>query len=298
MNALRVLKLIFVLSPILAAIVTARRMVKTKTMFSVLLFISCAISSLLFWSTLFFMECYQSQPGYYDDALDEYDHDEYEKIILASELIVVMTFSANIALLLVALFVKRCNIKKAIIGATSFFLVALFAIAIVVSILTGRGIDECFFGVCCGCLYATGMILGCSYKEICVIINIYLESGLCLLSILWVTWITIRRFIRKRSIGSGILMVGGIAYGFVGIALFLWICNHYNMPMNDAFDLCYHELIQLSKDYHTTYNNVNYIIFILLFLLITIGNMVIVKLLKNSVRKERLCNGSVTTDEL
>ena len=135
---------------------------------------------------------------------------------------------------------------------------------------------------CCGWLYAIGLILGYSYKEICVIINIYLESGLCLLSVLWVTWITIRMFTITRSIGSGVLMVGGIAYGVVGIALFLWICNHYYMPMNDAFDLCYHELIQLAKEYHTTYNNVNYVIFILFFLVCTLGSLGISKLIKRT----------------
>lgn len=153
------------------------------------------------------------------------------------------------------------------------FPAVLFTIAIVGSIYTGRDIDECFFGVCCGCLYGIGMLFGCSYKEICVIINIYLESFLCLLSVLWVTWVTIRRFIRRRTIGSGTLMVGGKAYGFIGIALFLWICNHYYMPMNDAFDLCYRELVQLAKEYHTTYNNVNYVIFIIFFLVCILGNM-------------------------
>ena len=163
--------------------------------------------------------------------------------------------------------------KKWIIGATLLFPAVLLTMAGMDSIYTGRNIDECFFGVCCGCLYGLGQILGYSYKEICVIINIYLESGLCLLSVLWVTWITIRKFTKTRSIGSGVLMVGGIAYGFVGIALFLWICNHYYMPMNDTFDLCYHELIQLAKEYHTTYNNVNYVIFIIFFLVCTLGNM-------------------------
>ena len=160
------------------------------------------------------------------------------------------------------------------------FPTVLFTIAIVGSIHTGRDIDECVFGVCCGCLYGLGLIFGYSYKEICVIINIYLESFLCLLSVLWVTWITIRRHIRTKTVENGILMAGGISYGVVGIALFLWICNHYYMPLNDAFDLCCHELIQLSKEYHTTYNNVNYIIFIIFFLVFILGNIGIVKLIK------------------
>jgi hypothetical protein len=44
--------------------------------------------------------------------------------------------------------------------------------------------------------------------------------------------------------------------------------------------MCYHELIQLAVDYHTTYNIVNYVIFILLFLVITIGNTLLVKILQ------------------
>lgn len=173
-----------------------------------------------------------------------------------------------------------CNIKKWFIGAMLLLLAALFSIAIVGSIYTGRCLDERFFGACCGCLYGLGLILGLSYKEICVIVNIYLESALCLLSVFFVTWISIQRFMRTRTVGSGVLMVGGIVYGAVGTALFLWICNHYDMPMNDAFDLCYQELIQLAKEYHTTYNNVNYIIFIIFFLACILGNIGIVKLIK------------------
>ena len=184
-----------------------------------------------------------------------------------------MVLFLNFTLFFVALFAKRCTIKKFFVVTMFLFLVTLFIIAIIANVLTGRSVDECFFGACCGWLYAVGLILGYTYKEICVIINIYLESFLCLLSVLWVTWITIRKFIQTRTIGNGFLMTGGIAYGIAGILLFLWICNHYAMPMNDAFDLCYCELVQLAKEYHTTYNNVNYVIFIIFFLVCTLGNM-------------------------
>ena len=186
--------------------------------------------------------------------------------------------------------------KKFIVAALVAFVVMLFVVAIVGSMKTGRSLDECFFGACCGVLYVTGIALGFTYKEICVIINIYAQSGLCLLSALWVTWAAMQRFLNRKTIGNGLLMATGIIYGSAYIGGFLWVCQHYAMPMNQAFDLCDQELIQLSKDYHISYNNVNYIIFIVLFLLITIGNLLIVKLLKNSVRRERLCNGSVTTD--
>ena len=186
--------------------------------------------------------------------------------------------------------------KKFIIVTLVTFVVMLLAVAVVGSVTTGRSLDECFFGACCGVLYVTGMALGFTYKEICVIINIYAQSGLCLLSALWVTWAAIKRFLSRKTTGNGLLVVTGVIYGSAYTIGFLWVCQHYAMPMNQAFDLCYQELIQLSKDYHISYNNVNYIIFILLFLVMTIGNMLIVKLLKNTVKTERLCNGGVTTD--
>ncbi len=169
--------------------------------------------------------------------------------------------------------------KKFIIITLAVIIVILLVVAIIGSVTTGRSLDECFFGVCCGILYMTGKILGFTYKEICVIVNIYLEAGLCLLSALWVTWTAIKGFIHQKTIGSGFLMSSGIVYGFAYIGGFMWLCQHYAMPMNEAFDLCYRELIQLANDYHTTYNNVNYVIFILLFLVIIIENTLLVKLL-------------------
>ena len=68
--------------------------------------------------------------------------------------------------------------KKFIIVTLVAFVVMLFAIAVVGSVMTGRSLDECFFGACCGVLYVTGTVLGFTYKEICVIINIYAQSGL------------------------------------------------------------------------------------------------------------------------
>lgn len=172
------------------------------------------------------------------------------------------------------------NIKKFIITALAIIIVILLATAIIGSIITDRCLDECFFETCCGTLNMTGEFLGFTYGEICVIVNIYLEAGLCLLSALWVTWTAIKRFAHQKTLGSGLLMATGIVYGLAYIGGYMWLCLHYAMPMNDAFDLCYRELTQLAIDYHTTYNNVNYTIFILLFFVIIIGNILLIKLLE------------------
>ena len=170
--------------------------------------------------------------------------------------------------------------KKFIIIALAIIIALLLVAAIIGSIITGRSLDDCFFGACCGILYLTGRFLGFTYKEICVIVNIYMEAGLCLLSALWVTWATIKCFTHRKTIGNGLIMTAGGFYGIVYIGGFMWLCQHYAMPMNDAFDLCYNELKKKKKNYNTTYNYVNYVIFILLFLVITIGNILLVKLIQ------------------
>jgi hypothetical protein len=172
-------------------------------------------------------------------------------------------------------------VKKVILIILGLFLAILIFIAVITSFVTNKGLDECFFGVCCTFLYIIGNNIGLSYKEICVISNIYIESGICLISGVWVTWTAIKRFLFNKTITNSVLMSFLIIYGMAYMVGELWICWHYNMPMDDAFDLCFHELCHLATKYNTTYNNVNYVIFIILFLVITIGNVLIVKLLDN-----------------
>lgn len=179
---------------------------------------------------------------------------------------------------------KRNKIIGVLICLLALFLIMLVAVAIIASHKTGRSFDECFFGACCGSLYVLGLAFGLTYKEICVIVNIYLEAALCVLSAFWVTWTCINSFCSSKTWGRMLLMLAGIAYGLLYFVAFLWICNHYAMPLNDAFDLCYRELIALSKAYHTTYNNVNYVVFILFFLVGTLGNIAIATLIKKLTR--------------
>jgi len=278
MNNLGIFILIAGLSPIPTLYVAMRRMLKKKTVFSILLFAICAITSVLEWMALAFGSISLSLPYIVDDVAKNLD-----MALLLNGLYCAAIVSVNVFLLLVALFAKRDNMRTFTVCMLFLFVIALLVIAIIGSAVTGRSIDECFFGACCGWLYVIGLILGFTYKEICVIVNIYLEAGICLLSILWVAWLTVKRYTRFRTVGSGVLMVAGILYGLAGLATFILICNHYAMPMNDAFDLCYRELVQLAKDYHTTYNNVNYAIFIMLFLVCTLGNLMVAKVISNTL---------------
>ena len=161
---------------------------------------------------------------------------------------------------------------------SAFFLAfILFCIVVSVtgSIVTGKPVTELFFGMCCASLGAVGAAWGLDYKEICVVVNIYVQSGICLLSALWLSRVLVLLYIRKKCFSRFLLMAAGICIGVAYLLGFIWACRHYAMPLADAYNLCVHELIMLTKEYGTTYYNVNYAIFIILFLILTIGNIAI-----------------------
>ena len=183
-------------------------------------------------------------------------------------------------------FIEKQYVWKWILGAFVLFLLVIMLLGIAISMATGCSFDQGFFAACCGVMEAGGVAWGLTYKEICVIGNIYMEAGICLLSALWLTWATIKVFRQSRTVSSGLLMSASIAYGMIYLVGFWLICSHYAMPLEKAFDLCYHELTVLASDWHTTYNNVNYLIFILLFLVLTLGNILVAScLLRISYKK-------------
>ena len=171
--------------------------------------------------------------------------------------------------------IDKQHVWKWIMGAFALFLLVIMMMGIAISMATGCSINQGFFAACCGVMGAGGVAWGLTYKEICVIGNIYMEAGICLLSALWFSWSTIKIFRQRRTVSRGLFMSAGILYGLAYLIGFCMICRHYAMPLEKAFDLCYHELIVLASDWHTTYNNVNYLIFILLFLVLTLGNILV-----------------------
>ena len=108
----------------------------------------------------------------------------------------------------------------------------------------------------------------------------YLHGGRSLSAVCPVAYLVHNKGIQeKNTLLRGLLMSAGLLYGMINLLAFLLICNHYAMPMDKAFDLCYHELWMLSSAWHISYNYVNYVIFIILFLVLTLGNLLVAKCL-------------------
>ena len=251
---------------------SAGRCFREKDLFSFSLFFLCGIWEVTMISAFF-------QADYMMALLDKYGQSirSYHSYICVASLLGCLLVS--LMLLLTVRYMKKQHALKWIIGVFVLFLLAILIIGICISLVTGVSLDQGFFAACCGVMGVVGVAWGLTYKEICVIGNIYLEAGICLLSALWLIWSTIKVYRRNRTILHSLLMSAGLLYGMIYLFVFLLICNHYAMPMDKAFDLCYHELWMLSSAWHISYNYVNYVIFIILFLVLTLGNLLVAKCL-------------------
>ena len=256
------------------------RCFREKDLLSFLLFSLCVIWEATMISAFFHADYMMALLDMYGQSIRSY----HSYICVASLLGCLLV---NLMLLLTVKYMKKQHALKWIIGGLALFLFAILIIGICISLVTGVSLDQGFFAACCGVMGAVGVAWGLTYKEICVIGNIYLEAGVCVLSALWLTWSTIKVYRQNRTILHSLLMSAGLLYGMVYLLVFWLICCHYAMPMEKAFDLCYHELLMLASDWNTTYNNVNYLIFIILFLVLTVDNILAAKCLScNSYKKE------------
>ena len=262
-----------------ALLYSMKRVVKEKSMLNMLLVVTCLALTATYVSAVF----------HTDDFLFVAEHAQSELgVMLTPTLLFGTLFALSLVasggLFLFVRFVKEQNFWLWTAALMLLFLLTCLLIGIVGGSLTGRSWEACFYDTCCGAMGVSGIAWGLSYKEICVIGNIYVEALVCLLTALWVTWICVRNFRRQRTPERGIVMAGGIVYGLMFVGAFILICKHYAMPLNDAFDLCYSELVMLAGKYHTTYNMVNYVIFIGLFLVCVTWNCLLAIIIGSKTR--------------
>ena len=265
-----------------ALYVSVQRVVKEKSVLTAGLVLLAGAFTATFISAMFHIDCFGKMVP--DVSLElgmDLDLVFLFKGLFASGL------AMNVMNFLLVRYVTEKHLWKFAAAYVGLFFLGCLAVGYVVSEKTDMSLDNSFFAVCCGSMGVTGMAWGLNYKEICMIINIYLQAGICLATALWVVWRALQRLMRKPTFGSWVIMILAGLYGLVNIVAFIWLCQHYAMPMEKAFDLCYYELIYLAGKYNTTYNNVNYYIFIILFVGLTVGNMLISRLIKLKDDKSR-----------
>ena len=121
------------------------------------------------------------------------------------------------------------------------------------------------FGLCVLFLRLLGKLFGLSYKQISVVFNLWIQGAVLTLSgvlpfVIAITW--------APHLFYGLFVLIFALYGFCYIYGFIKMLRHYHLPFDYAFDLCVDDLQCLAKKWHSTYQIVNLIIFVVLFLIL------------------------------
>ena len=122
------------------------------------------------------------------------------------------------------------------------------------------------FGLCVLFLLVLGKLFGLTYKQISVVFNLWVQGAVMTLSGLAPLGVAVYKIMDSFSIGWLVLAIVLALYGIVYVYGFVRMLQHYHLPFDDAFDLCVKDLQLLAKKWHSTYQMVNIIIFVILFL--------------------------------
>ena len=124
------------------------------------------------------------------------------------------------------------------------------------------------FGLCVLFLLLLGKLFGLTYKQISVVFNLWVQGAVLALSGLAPAGVAMYKIWESFSVNRLLLTIILTLYGMVYIYGFIRMLQHYHLPFDEAFDLCVEDLVWLAKKWHTTYQMVNIIIFVLLYLIL------------------------------
>ena len=124
------------------------------------------------------------------------------------------------------------------------------------------------FGLCVLFLLLLGKLFGLTYKQISVVFNLWVQGAVLTLSGLAPLGFTLYKLQESLSLGWFLGALVLACYGGVYVYAFIKMLRHYHLPFDDAFDLCVKDLMWLAEKWHTTYQMVNLLIFILFYLIL------------------------------
>lgn len=152
------------------------------------------------------------------------------------------------------------------------------------------------FGACCALIMVLARLLGWTYTEACVYINLYLQYGVMMLSTLSVVYVAWRRLAQGFSIRRLWVLALTVLYNLPFVGLGVWMYQRYGgVNPDEAFELCKNDLwalgLQLNfladlpgyREGWTEYFVVNILIFIVLYLLVFFVDWGLKKLIKKYV---------------
>ena len=130
------------------------------------------------------------------------------------------------------------------------------------------------FGLCVLFLLALGKLCGLTYKQISVVFNLWIQGAILMLSGLILWPVAIYRFIDSGDLSWLCVSIVYLPPACLYVYGYIRMLRHYHLPFNDAFDRCVSDLQRLAGKWHTTYQVVNLLIFVVFFLLLLSLNIV------------------------
>jgi len=131
------------------------------------------------------------------------------------------------------------------------------------------------FGLCVLFLLLLGKLFGLTYKQISVVFNLWVQGAVLALSGLAPFGVVVYKLLESFSVGWLFMFFVFALYGMAYVYAFIKMLKHYHLPFNDAFDHCVDDLERLAKKWHTTYQMVNLLVFILFYLILLGLNVLI-----------------------
>ena len=130
-------------------------------------------------------------------------------------------------------------------------------------------IDKLFI-VCVKFLMALGRYTHLTYKQISVVFNLWVQGIVLLLASIAPSIVGICQNANNAIIGLLVIYACVCTYGI------LRLLHHYMLPMEDAFDLCVADLLRIANKWKRSYNYVNIALFIVLYLVLIVLDLVLV----------------------
>ena len=129
------------------------------------------------------------------------------------------------------------------------------------------------FAICMGFLMLLGKLCGLTYKQISVVFNLWLQGAMLVLSAILPLVISVIHLCGCFTFPKLLVVIFLVIYALAYIWAFLRMLHHYHLPVNRAFDRCVHDLQVLARKWHTSYQVVNLLIFVVAFLLLLSLNL-------------------------
>ena len=129
------------------------------------------------------------------------------------------------------------------------------------------------FKICVGFLMLLGKVCGLTYMQISVVFNLWGQGMALVLSAILPAVLSLYMLCSDFSVMKLLLFCILVVHVLIYVWAFYLMLKRYHLPFNHAFVRCVHDLRELAKNFHTTYEMVNLLIFVVAFLFFMFLNL-------------------------